>query len=86
MAICVIWRLIWENGKRNAKNAADYEDYYAQIKYNLKNRGGSKHDKDVIHYMIVKLSKMKHKNQEKTSVLKDNFYWKFRAIRASKEN
>ena len=84
MAICVIWWLICEIGKRNAKNAAnnevDYEMLHDEIQKDLRRRGDSKHDRDVIRYNLQKLSGMKHKNREKTSLLRDKFSWKYRAI------
>ena len=89
MTICVIAWLIWENGKINAKNAADYEKFYSQVYVIIDINKVCESNYNYIKKLLIRLGKMKHKNREKTSVLSTNFFWKYRAIaaqRASKDN
>jgi hypothetical protein len=57
----------------------EYDEKYKEISDGIK---FCKVNPDTYKYLfseLEKLGKLKYKNREKTKVLKDNFYWKYRS-------
>ena len=80
MTICVILWLIWENGKINAKNAADYDKFYSQIYVIIETHEVCEMNYKYIMRLLTRLGKMKYRNKEKTSVLTMRFFRKYQDI------
>lgn len=77
---CFIWWLIVKLGKRELKRANEYDKLYAEIKDYLYLWPVTLINRDALLIMLNDLKKLKHKDREKTSVLANDFYWKYRGI------
>ena len=80
MIITVACYFIWEEGKRNAKNAADYDKFYSQIYVIIETHEVCEMNYKWIMRLLTRLGKMKYRNKEKTSVLTMRFFRKYQDI------
>lgn len=80
MITYILCWLIFEWGKRELERENEYDNLYAEIKGNVYSWPVT----PVYRYRLLsklnELAKLKYKNPEKTKVLRDNFFWKYRAI------
>jgi hypothetical protein len=64
--------IIRQVGKQNAKNAKEYDKFYARIEKEIET-ACSHEDSDAIRFDIKKLKSLKYQNDEKTDVLARKF-------------
>ena len=77
LAIIVLLWIIVEWGQRGVANFEDYEFQYKYLKYVIENTEPSEANYNIILDRLIALSKMKHKNKEKTTVLAQEFAVRF---------
>jgi hypothetical protein len=79
LVLCIIAWLISEKGRINAERAKQYDDLYDKIQKMLSWTATEK-----VYYLILeelgKLQKLEYKNEEKTEILKDEFFKKYKKI------
>ena len=79
MALCIVAWLIVEKGRINAQRAKEYDDLYERIQKALTwTASGSTYY--FVFIMFDKLQKLKYKDEEKTEVLKNEIYKKYKKI------
>lgn len=75
-----IWLLIVELGKRELKRKNEYYVHYVTIQGYIRDSPVTLVYHDAILIMLNKLKELKHKDREKTSVLTNEFNWRYRTI------
>jgi len=80
ITIVILFWLIAEWGKRELERENEYDNLYLEIKDYIYLWEVTPANRYRLHSKLNELAKMKYKNPEKTKVLKDNFFWKYRVI------
>ena len=82
MFIMLLFILAWmvtEIDKRNIANEEEYEVYYRAIKHNVDEWEPTKENYDKLKLRLDNLKRLRWKNDEKTRVLMEEFYKRYRA-------
>ena len=76
----IVWWYILEWMKRKIAREDEYDKLYELIKSNINNWPVTPVNRYRLHSKILELKHLKYKNPEKTSVLTNNFFWKYRSL------
>ncbi len=77
LSLGVIFYVIWKRGSNNAR-LAEYERKYSEVKEMVDSYPVVPGNYELIKKELEALEAMKHKNPEKTKVLRTEFYRKFK--------
>ena len=85
-ALFVVFYSFYEIGRRNAEIAKEYEKRYSKIKRIIEQYPIVKGNYDYIFSELIKLADLKYKDPERSEVLANEFFAKYKQIKKANEN
>ncbi len=80
MVLGITGYYFWEYGKLQAQRAKEYENLYSRIQKVINDWDVNENSYNAIYRLIDRLQKLKYKNNEMTSVLKDEFKDRYKPV------